>query len=219
MLEQANTKERVSLELIGEFQQFAEQLGSAPGIGNFTAAPSGWRLGRVDSLPVLRQFLEHYCARILVACELPTIFQAYEHAHRSELRELIAADLKVGRDALFQEFAGASQYVGTTQLKRLRPLRDQRLVQRYLGAVEKGEAYGWHSIVYGLILAVYSLPLRQGLVGYGEQTVHGFIKCAKFALELPEEQSRQLHQEVCARLPQAVDALVKNCSPQNLPAC
>ena len=206
------------MELIGELQRFAEQLGNAPGIANFTAAPSGWRLGRVDSLPVLRQFLERYYTRILVACELPAIFQAYEHAHRSELRELIAVDRKVGREASFREFSGASQYVGTAQLKRLRPLRDQRLVQRYLGAVEKGEAYGWHTIVYGLILAVYSLPLRQGLVSFGEQTVHGFIKGAKFSLELPAEKSRQLHDEVCARLPEAVDAHVKNHSPQNLPA-
>ena len=43
-----------------------------------------------------------------------------------------------------------------------RPLRDQRLVQRYLTAVEQGEAQGWHTLVYGLTLAVYSLPLRQG---------------------------------------------------------
>ena len=49
------------------------------------------------------------------------------------------------------------------------PLRDERVVQRYLAAVESGEAHGWHTLVYGLTLVVYSLPLRQGLLGYAHQ--------------------------------------------------
>ena len=57
-------------------------------------------------------------------------------------------------------------------------MRDQRVVQRYLQAVEGGQANGWHTLVYGLTLAVYSLPLRQGLLGYAHQTTRGFIYSA-----------------------------------------
>jgi hypothetical protein len=49
------------------------------------------------------------------------------------------------------------------------------VVQRYLHAVESDQADGWHTLVYGLTMAVYSLPLRQGLLGYAHQTTRGFI--------------------------------------------
>jgi len=52
--------------------------------------------------------------------------------------------------------------VGQSQLKRFRSLRDHRLVQRYLKAVGEGRAHGWHTLVYGITLSVYSLPLIQG---------------------------------------------------------
>ena len=37
------------------------------------------------------------------------------------------------------------------------------------------EANAWHTLVYGVTLALYSIPLRQGLLGYGYQTMRGFI--------------------------------------------
>ncbi len=63
--------------------------------------------------------------------------------------------------------------------------------KRYLAAVESGEAHGWHTLVYGLTLAVYSLPLRQGLLGYAQQTTRGFIQAAARSLELSETDSRR----------------------------
>ena len=93
---------------------------------------------------------------------------------------------------MLQNFAAASRLVGHTQLQRLRPLRDQRLVQRYLAAVELNEANGWHTLVYGVTLAVYSLPLRQGLFGYAQQTTRGFIQAAARPLKLAEAEADSL---------------------------
>jgi hypothetical protein len=58
-------------------------------------------------------------------------------------------------------------------------LRDERLVQRYLSAVEFGQANGWHTVVYGITLAMYSLPLRQGLLHYAQQTLGAFANNAR----------------------------------------
>jgi len=98
--------------------------------------------------------------------------------------------------------------VGKTQLKRLRQLHDQRLVQRYLRAVQTGEAHAWHTVVYGLILSVYSLPLRQGLLSYAQQTTRGFVSSAANRLRLAETECQILVSEVCAGFPAAANSLL-----------
>jgi urease accessory protein UreF len=83
------------------------------------------------------------------------------------------------------------------------------MVQRYLQAVDTGIAQGWHTLVYGLTLEVYSLPLRQGLLGYAHQTTRGFIYSAARMLRLSERDCRSLFDELCAPLPDAVQELLK----------
>jgi urease accessory protein UreF len=124
------------------------------------------------------------------------------------VRELVVLDQQLAAEPILRDFAAASRRVGRCQLQKLRPLRDQRLVQRYLHAVEAGRAHGWHILVYGLTLAVYSLPLRQGLLGYAHQTTRGFIYSAARMLRLSERQCRELFDDLCARLPEAVEALL-----------
>jgi urease accessory protein UreF len=87
-------------------------------------------------------------------------------------------------------------------------LRDQRIVQRYLHAVEVGEAHGWHTLVYGLTLAMYSLPLRQGLLGYAIQTTRGFIHSAARELDVSEKDCRALLEQLTEPLPAALEALL-----------
>lgn len=94
-------------------------------------------------------------------------------------------------------------------MQKLRPLRDQRLLQRYLQAVEEGHAHGWHTLVYGVTLAIYSLPLRQGLLGYAHQTTRSFIYSAARSLELSEHQCRALFDELCVGLPSAIEELLR----------
>ena len=98
--------------------------------------------------------------------------------------------------------------VGLAQLQRLRPLRDDRFVQRYLAAVEEGAATGWHTLVYGITLAVYHLPLRPGLVGYALRTTQGFIQSAARSLNLSPLDADSLTEEFSARLPAAVEPLL-----------
>ena len=195
-------------EWLGDWHPLAEQLGSTDGLVTLGSVSASLRLVPVHDVPSLRNFLSNYHSRILLPLELPAIQSAHGHATRHEVRELVALDQGMAGQPIFSEFAAASQRVGQSQLRKLRPLRDQRAVQRYLHAVESGEAHGWHTLVYGLTLAVYSLPLRQGLLGYAHQTTRGFIYSAARMLSLSEHQCRALFDSLCAGLPEAVEALV-----------
>jgi urease accessory protein UreF len=213
VLERNEPSAHVTLEFLNGWSGLAEQMGTTGDLGP-TARAASFSFPRPDSLAGLRSFLEKYHSEMLVSRELPVICQAYRHACRNEARELIVLDAQLGREPNFQPFAEASRNIGAAHLKRLRPLRDQRVVQRYLQAVETGEACGCHTIVYGVILAVYSLPLRQGLLHYSHEAMRGFIASANSSLCLVESQIKQLHDELSLPLPQAVEAVLArmNCS-------
>jgi urease accessory protein UreF len=200
---------RDAAEWLGDWHPLAEQLGSADGLIPLGQASRWLRLRPVQNLGTLRCFLREYQTRVLVSLELPAIQSAHDCLAFNGLRELMALDRQLADEPLLRDFAQASQRVGRFQLQKLRPLRDQRMVIRYLRAVEGGEAYGWHTLVYGVTLGIYSLPLRQGLLGYAQQTTRGFIYAAARALHLSEATCRQLYDAVCADLPAAVELLIR----------
>jgi urease accessory protein UreF len=196
-------------EWLGDWHPLAEQLGSADGLLSLGSVSSELRLPPVHDGVSLERALRQYQAQILLPLELPAIRAGHSHASRNELRELICLDQEMQTQPMLQNFAAASRRVGRGQLQKLRPLRDQRIVMRYLHAVEAGVAHGWHTLVYGLTLEIYSLALRQGLLGYAHQTTRGFIYAAARMLQLSEHQCRELFENLCDPLPQAVDELLK----------
>jgi urease accessory protein UreF len=208
MVKQSQLALSDAAEWLGDWHPLAEQLGSTDGLVTLGSVSASLRLAPVHNLPSLRRFLRDYQAQILLPFEMPAIQRAHGHAARHEVRELVAFDRSLAGEPILQAFASASHRVGQSQLRKLRPLRDQRVVQRYLDAVDSGEASGWHTLVYGLTLAVYSLPLRQGLLGYGHQTTRGFIYSAARMLSLSEHQCRDLFDTLCADLPGAIEALL-----------
>ena len=195
-------------EWLGDWHPLAEQLGSADSLAALGSMSALLRLPSVHDLPSLSRFLRRYQSRLLLPLEWPAIQMAHGHVARNELRELIALDAQMALEPLLQPFTSASRRVGQAQLQKLRPLRDQRMVQRYLQAVEAGLAEAWHTLVYGLTLEVYSLPLRQGLLGYAHQTTRGFIYSAARMLQLSERECRSLFDELCAPLPEALNAFL-----------
>jgi urease accessory protein UreF len=197
-------------EWLGDWHPLADQLGSASGLLALGSVSATLRLAPVHNLPALRAFLRHYQTRILLPFELPAIRCAHGHAARHEVRELVEFDRCLTSEPILHRFASASHRVGQHELRKLRPLRDDRVVQRYLQAVESRRACGWHTLVYGLTLAVYSLPLRQGLLGYAHQTTRGFIYSAARTLQLSEHQCRAMFDLLCASLPAAVEHLLKH---------
>jgi urease accessory protein UreF len=208
MLPHGQTARLDAAELLGELHPFMAQLGSADGLVTLSAVSASLRLPRVDSLAGLAAFLEAYRARVLLAFELPAICRACHHAARHEVRELVALDQALARKRALKPFAAASRRVGRSQLEKLRPLRDERVVQRYLEAVEAGHAHGWHTLVFGLTLAVYSLPVRQGLLTYARQTLGGFVRAAARPLGLTKAECLELLERVCVDLPTQLEGIV-----------
>lgn len=190
--------------LAGDLRGLLNQLGEAEQVFPTAAFPV---FPRVIDLESLHAFLRIYQSEILLPLELPTILQAYQYSCSNEARELIALDQRLSQDSRLQPFAAASQRIGRGHLKRLRPLRDERVAQRYLEAVERGRASGSHTIVFGLSLAIYSLPLRQGLASYAEQTLRGFYLSAVRDLQLPTDPDETLLTTVFAELRPAMDQL------------
>lgn len=222
-----------AVDTLGELHPLMSQLGSADGLVTLSSAAAALRVPAVDTLATLRSFLRSYCRVILLPRELPAICRAFHHASRNEVRELVALDQAIAADVrsqsrgaaasarpagsdpapgadadAFRQLAAASRRVGRSQLERLRPLRTERVVQRYLDAVRARRAEGWHTLVFGLTLAVYSLPVRQGLLTYARQTLRGFIQAAARPLHLSRTDCRELLESLCAPLPRRLEQIV-----------
>lgn len=184
----------------------AEQLGSADELTTLSPTACGHQLTRVHSLPALRSFLAAYRTNILGPHEFRHIYNAYNYAAQNFTRELLALDKEVGRETVLQDFQVASRHVGKRQLNRMRTLKDLRTLQRYRDAVNEGKAFGWHTLVYGVVLSTYSLPLRQGLLHYGRQTLGGFIQSAARTLDLNSDACLDLQLELNSSLPEMIEA-------------
>lgn len=208
MLKQLLPEQGEPADWLGSWHPLAEQLGSTNGLAALKEVSLSMQVPIVDDLQSLRRFLESYLLQILLPHELPAIQRAFDHTARHEVRELFEFDRQLADEPVLKAFAEASRRVGQTELLKLRPLRDERIIRRYLEAVDKKEANAWHTLVYGLTLALYSMPLRQGLLGYGYQTTRGFIYAAARPLQLSELQCRNLLDELCGNLPKTVEALI-----------
>lgn len=194
------------VEWLGNWHPLADQLGAAHGLAALGDVSASLQLPPVTDVGSLRCFLRDYQKQVLVPLEFPAIERAYGHTSRHEVRELIAFDKSLEAQGILEPFLEASRRVGQGELRRLAPLKDERIVRRYQDAVERGEAHAWHTIIYGLTLALYSMPLRQGLLGYGYQTTRGFIYSTAKSLRLSELDCRALLEELCRPLTGAVDA-------------
>jgi urease accessory protein UreF len=204
---------RAVAELPGELHPFLAQLGSVDGLVTLSAVATALRLPRVESLAALGQVLSAYRTQVVVAVEWPAIWRACEHAAHNETRELVALDQSLARQPALRAFAAASTRVGRSQLQKLRPLRDARVVQRYLAAVETGRAHGWHTLVFGLTVAVYSLPLRQSLLGYARQTLVGLARAAARPLRLARAECHEVLAKVCNGLPEELESVMNDRHP------
>lgn len=195
--------------LLGDLHPLLQQLGSADGLSSLHATSEYLLCPRIENLETLGIFLQAYELQLLYPLELPAIYQAHHHASQNHSRELIALDQALARQPVRPDFARASRRIGQSHLQKLRPLRDNRLVQRYLAAVEEGSADGWHTLVFGVTLAVYSLPVRQGLMNYARQTLAGFIHAAAHPLHLPMKDSLSLLEEHCLQLPARLENIIE----------
>jgi urease accessory protein UreF len=165
-----------------------------------------------ESFPALavpadpRPWLESHRDDLVIALDWPVIVEAAEAARLGKHRDLVALDqgYPIRRTGPWAE---ASFRVGRRQLSRLRAARDLRAVQRYLDAVEAGSARAWNPIVFGVALAAFHLPYRQGLLHYGGTLLRGLAeRCRPSDLSTHDWNAWIDHLE--APLPEAVNRLL-----------
>jgi hypothetical protein len=183
--------------LLGDFSALLRQIGSVECIG-------------LDAVPLEgaspTDLIQRYLKDILLPVELPAIAEACGHALRLEHRELVEQDQRLTAKLDLTPWASASRRAGRLQLARLRPLRNERLLRRYGAAVESGSAEGWHTVVYGVTMALYSLPLRQGLLHYAQETLSTFARNVVRLDNIPDYLDALLEQT-----PAAVEAALGRC--------
>lgn len=202
-----------SESLAGDLAPLAQALGASEALASLTALARLVEAPTPDSLPAWRAFLERYRERWLSSVELPAVREAYELALRGESRQLLELDRRLGRQFGQSAFAEASRHTGRLQLRRLRPLRD-RTLQHYLRAVEEGRATGWHVIVFGVLLAVFSLPLRQGLLHYAVKTQHSLLDSASLGVGMTHPERSRLQEECAAPAASAIQRLLPAFQPR-----
>jgi urease accessory protein UreF len=203
----SNTAPRSGKGLAGDARELARRLGSPSDLAELSSALGAAGGAAVDGSS-FRGFLSAYVTSVLIPVELPLVCQGFAHATRGAITELIALDRRHVPVGLAASLSEASQQVGRTHLRRMRPLRGERRVQRYWRAVEQGEAHAWHTVVYGLVLAVYGLPLRQGLLSFGCQTVRGFVGSVQKRRVLDPAEGEALEREFEGLLRPAVEVLL-----------
>jgi urease accessory protein UreF len=199
MTRQATALHQEPNSFSAELRGLLEQIGSTD--ENFAFTGVFPELHEVNSVPALQKFLADYQQQVLIPAELSAIHRAYLHTLKNECREMIALDQKLADEPRLKNFASASKRVGHMHLRRFRPMRE-RFVQRYIAAVDAGQAHGWHTLVYGMSIGIYSLPLRQGLNFYVEQVLRGFAFTAAVTHRLPKKTCDELWRELspsCAR--------------------
>lgn len=197
---------------LGQGHPLVDQLQATEGLVALHELAADLTSATAGDEDALWRFLTGYRDAILIPVELPAIVQAHAHAVRNETRELITYDVSLKNGKASDVFASASRRMGRHQLARLRPLRDLRLVQRYLAAVETDAANGWHTLVYGVTLAVYSLPIRQGLNAYADRALEGFVKSSASPLSREEARANEWLDKLRPAVRQAVEGLLVGAS-------
>ena len=205
VLNQIRLSSAVTTGPSGSVSDLLTQLGSMEDLVSITAAGALLQNAPITNVEGLAVFIETYLEQVLAPIELPAIHKASFHASHNQCRELVALDREIGAQ-LLPTFAAASRQVGQWHLNRLRPIRGERVLQRYVLAVDQGEATGWHTLVYGMTLAMYSLPTRQGLMHYAYRTMGGFVRAAARSLQLTETDCREIVEDMCEDLPESISA-------------
>lgn len=204
-----------SEELAGDVAPFAAAIGSAEALACFADLAAFIGVPQPANAGALRSLLSGYREKVLGGVELPAIRDAFEHARRGEARELIELDRRLARQLGRSGLAQASRLTGRQQLRLLRPLKDQSL-QRYIRAVDDGEATGWHVVVFGILLAVFSLPLRQGLAHYAGKNQQGLLDAVSPRMALTIEDREKLRAACVEPIGPLIQSLLPTFQPELL---
>jgi hypothetical protein len=208
MLQQQPKQEGFDYSDAADWRALEEQLGSPDEATSISSSARIAAINGIANAAQLRDFVASFQIGPLAENELPVILRAYHHARKGEARELIELDRSLKNSHANEALANASEVVGRNQLRKLRSLKDERVVRKYWDAVQAKQANGWHTIVFGIVLAIYSIPLRQGLHHYSRQTIRGFLEAGAGKLRLREGEIDEMESGLLVGLPAIVEKLL-----------
>ena len=163
----------------------------------------------LHSATELGLLLERYRTNVLEPIELPAIARAHREAAQGRALELIELDQQfAGQHPEWLLLTPASTRIGRDYLNRLRPLQDERTVQRLIEAVRFGRTPGHHLTVFGLTMAVFSIAQRQGLAEYAHYALEAVVATAAGKLRLTQVDRDALLARSQACLPKAIERMV-----------
>jgi urease accessory protein UreF len=193
---------------LGDWHPLVRQIAPGEGIvaSNFPSTPA--QADPSQCLAALGRFLAEYKESVLLTFELPVVKQACEHTLRNEMKELVALDRSMDTAPWLEPYKQDSRTSGRLHLERLKPLRDQRGIRRYIAAVDEGEANGWHFLVAGAALGLYALPLRQGLMDYALHTFWNVVGQASAAGSIEPVDATDIVNHLASDLPEQIQRLV-----------
>ena len=161
----------------------------------------------------LRLLIEGYLTKVLETIELPAIVRAHHEATHGRGLELIELDqLFAGRHPEWLLLTPASTRIGHDYLNRLRPLKDERIVQKLIEAVHLGHTPGYHLTVFGLTMAVFSIAPRKGLADYAQAALEAVVATASGRFNLTQLDRKALLAPSRATLPKAISRMVASVS-------
>lgn len=202
-----DTARSEAIRWLGDWHPLVCQIAPGEGILHPHPSSSPHPPQTIVSRASLQAFLQSYKVSVLLPFELPVVRQACEHMVRNEMNELLALDRTLSNQAWLKPYEQDSRAAGRLHLERLKPLRDQRGVRRYISAIEAGEGSGWHSLVAGVALGLYSLPLRQGLMDYALHTFWNVVGQAATPAGLTSGEAVALVNELSADLPEHIQTM------------
>jgi urease accessory protein UreF len=196
-----------AIRWLGDWHPLVRQIAPGKGVIHPHPSSSPHAPHAVVSRVSLQTFLTHYKVSVLLPFELPAVRQACEHTVRNEMNELLALDRTLSTQDWLKPYQQDSRAAGLLHLESLKPLRDQRGIRRYIAAVEAGEGNGWHLLVAGAALGLYSVPLRQGLMDYALHTFWNVVGQAAGPLGLESDEAIALVNDLGSDLPEHIQAL------------
>ena len=161
------------------------------------------------SVEDLERLLECYRKTLLEPIELQTIKRACTLTTRGHADELIKQDQAfTGTHPEWLLLMPASTRIGRDYLNRLKPLQDERVVQRFIEAVKYDRTPGHHLTVFGLTMAVFSIAQRQGLAEYAQFALQAVVSTAAGKLKINQKERDYLLSKSEAQLPKSIGRLV-----------
>jgi len=196
-----------AIRWLGDWHPLVRQIAPGEGVARPQSGGSLPLASTLVSPAAVHAFLLDYKLTVLLPHELPVVRQACEHTLRNEVNELLALDRALACKPWFKPFEQDSRLAGRLHLERLKPLRDQRGVRRYLSAVEQNQGNGWHLVVAGVALGLYSLPLRQGMMDYALHTFWNAVGQTAGQLGMTSAEAAQMVNELSADLPARIQSM------------